>query len=131
MIRRKGDAAQLAAIEPVNLAGLAGVQNDVAGTTIWMRVHGPMALWAIDAAVELLRIGRASDVGGGAAAAGAHIVGEEPCRPSGSAFPGSLRNTAARTRKCEVAPASRAYTRGSRSRRLGASGLLRNWSADS
>ena len=57
-----GDARQLAVVEPVEQAGFATVDDDVAGAGVGVGLHGAMAFGTIDAAVEIAGVhGRLND----------------------------------------------------------------------
>ena len=56
-----GDTGELAAVEPDVQAGVAGVDDDVAGAGVEVRVHAEMAAGAACGALEIAAVGRGLD----------------------------------------------------------------------
>ncbi len=74
-IRRSNNSIELAVIQPVQSTVLAIVNDDVAASTIWMRLHLPAALRAVDPAIQIFPVDRVR-ASGGSIAARAHILND-------------------------------------------------------
>ena len=67
VIRRPYDPHQFAVIEPVQLARVAVVDDDIAGTVVEVRVHLVMAMGTVDPSLEIVPVGSGGDQGAGIA----------------------------------------------------------------
>ena len=72
-VRGADDPVQLAIVQPVHDAGLAGIDDDVAGAAVGVGIHGRAAPGAMDLAVEILPVRRVGGVDGDFAA-GAEVL---------------------------------------------------------